>query len=76
VIVVIFAKMSEIGEGTFANCVRTSARARRRPSYEQIGRKLEWIRATCVPIAGTFAKTFVIDEATSVITCKIDGRRD
>jgi hypothetical protein len=73
--VVIFAQMSEIGMVTFANCVTTGARARHKRSSEQIGRKSESIRATCAPIARTFVETFVIDEATVVITGKIDGRR-
>jgi hypothetical protein len=73
--VAIFAKMSEIAEVTSANFVRTSARARRRLNYEQIGRSSESIRATSVAIAVISVQTFVIDEATCATSGKIAGRR-
>jgi len=72
---VIFAEMSEIDAGTSGNFVRTSARARRRLSYEQTGRRLELIRATSVAIAGISAETLVTDEATCATSGEIAGRR-
>jgi hypothetical protein len=70
----IFAKILGIAEAMSANIVRIGARALRRLSYEQIGRKSAAIRASFAPIAAISVEIFVVDAATCATIGRIAGK--